>query len=157
MNLAKQIATHFRTLHFGGNSTGANLKDTVADVTWEQAIKQVHSLNTIATLVFHVNYYVSAVLQVLQGGPLTAKDAYSFDLEPIESQEAWEQLCSKALSEAATFADLVEQLPDEKFGETFVDEKYGNYYRNIHGIIEHTYYHMGQMALVKKIMQQQGS
>ncbi|HEU5168324.1 MAG TPA: DinB family protein [Chitinophagaceae bacterium] len=152
MNLSAQIATHFRDLHFGGNWTSVNLKQTLADVSWQQATTKIYSLNTIAILVFHINYYVSAVLQVLQGGPLDAHDKYSFDLPPIQSLEDWEKLLSKVWTEAESFANLVEQLPESKLGETFSDEKYGNYYRNLHGIIEHTHYHLGQIVLIKKIL-----
>lgn len=156
MNLTAQIAKHFRDLHFGGNWTSVNLKQTLADVTWQQATAKVYSLNTIAILVFHINYYVSAVLKVLQGGPLDAHDKYSFDLPPIQSQEDWEKLLSKMWAEAENFAMLVEKLPESKLGETFSDEKYGNYYRNLHGIIEHTHYHLGQIVLIKKILLHRG-
>ena len=157
MNLTKQIAKHFRDVHFGGNWTSVNLKDSLADVTWQQATTQVYSLNTIATLVFHMNYYVSAVLKVLQGEPLNAHDKYSFDHPPIRSQEDWEKLLDKTWSDAENFANLIEQLPGSKLGETFSDEKYGNYYRNLHGIIEHIHYHLGQIVLVKKILLQSAS
>ena len=78
----------------------------------------------------------------------------SFDVPPISNQEDWEKLVAKALSEAESFTSLVEQLPESKLWEPFEDEKYGNYYRNIHGIIEHTHYHLGQIAVIKKIVQQ---
>ena len=154
MNLTAQIAKHFKDVHFGGNWTSVNLKQTLADVTWQQATTKIYSLNTIATLVFHINYYVSAVLKVLQGGPLDAHDKYSFDLPPIQNQENWEKLLNKMWTEAEDFAILVEQLPESKLGETFFEEKYGNYYRNLHGIIEHTHYHLGQIVLIKKILLQ---
>jgi hypothetical protein len=154
MNLTAQIAKHFRDVHFGKNWTSVNLKETLADITWQQATTKIYSLNTIATLVFHINYYVSAVTKVLQGEPLTAHDKYSFDLSPIQSQEDWENLLKKTWSDAENFARLIEQLPESKLAETFSDEKYGNYYRNIHGIIEHTHYHLGQIVLIKKILSQ---
>jgi hypothetical protein len=154
MNLAVQIAKHFRDVHFGGNWTSVNLKETLTDVTWQQATTKIYSLNTIATLVFHINYYVSAVTNVLQGEPLTAHDKYSFDLPPIQNQEDWEKLLNKIWSDAENFANLVEQLPGSRLGEIFSDEKYGSYYRNIHGIIEHTHYHLGQIVLIKKILLQ---
>ncbi len=152
MNTSTQIAKHFREVHFGGNWTVSNLKDNLSDVSWEQATMQVYSLNTIATLVFHVNYYVDAVLKVLQGGTLDAKDAYSFAHPPIHSQEDWENLQQKVWRDAENFAALVEQLPEETLWEDFTDPKYGIYYRNLHGIIEHTHYHLGQIALIKKIL-----
>ncbi len=154
MNLTGQIAKHFREIHFGGNWTSSNLKDNLADVTWQQATTQVYSLNTIAALVFHINYYVSAVLKVLQGEPLNAHDKYSFDLPKIQSQKDWENLLDKIWKDAENFALLVEQLPESKLWENLSDEKYGNYYRNIHGIIEHIHYHLGQIVLVKKILLQ---
>ena len=154
MNLAAQIAKHFRDVHFGGNWTSVNLKETLADVNWQQATTKIYSLNTIATLVFHINYYVSAVTKVLQGELLTAHDKYSFDLPPIQNQEDWEKLLEKTWSDAENFIKLIEQLPESKLGETFSDEKYGTYYRNIHGIIEHTHYHLGQIVLIKKILLQ---
>ena|SRR5687767_1085900 len=152
MNLTAQMAKHFRDVHFGGNWTSVNLKDTLKDITWEQATTKVHSFNTIVALVYHVNYYVSAVLKVLQGESLNASDKFSFDHPSILSKEDWEKLLHKTWTEAEQFANLVEKLPEHKLGETFTDEKYGNYYRNIHGIIEHTHYHLGQVVIIKKIL-----
>lgn len=152
MKLTVQIAKHFREVHFGGNWTCSNLKDNLADLTWQQATTSIQSLNTIAALVYHVNYYVSAVLKVLAGAQLDAKDENSFNHPPIQSQEDWEALRNKALADAEKFADLVEQLPEHQLWEYFEQKKYGIYYRNIHGIIEHTHYHLGQIALIKKML-----
>ena len=154
MKLSEQIAKHFREVHFGGNWTSSNLKDTLADVSWQQAVVKVQSLNTIAALVYHINYYVSAVSKVLQGEPLTASGKYSFDLPPIQSDEDWKHLLDKFWKDAENFSGLIEQLPDSKLDEIFVDEKYGTYYRNLQGIIEHTHYHLGQIVLIKKLLAQ---
>jgi hypothetical protein len=126
----------------------------LADVTWEQATSKVYSFNTIASLVFHTNYYVSAVLKVLQGERLNASDKYSFDHPPILSREDWEKLLDKTWTDAENFAGLIEQLPESKLWDDFSDNKYGNYYRNLQGIIEHTHYHLGQIVLIKKILVQ---
>jgi hypothetical protein len=152
MSLTEQIAKHFREVHFGGNWTSVNLKDSLKDITWQQATTQVYSLNTIAALVYHVNYYVSAVLKVLQGDTLDASDRYSFNLPPIQSQEDWDGLLDKTWTDAENFASMIEQLPESKLWEDFSDNKYGNYFRNFHGIIEHIHYHLGQIVLIKKIL-----
>ena len=155
MNLTAQIAKHLREVHFGGNWTSVSLKETLADLTWQQATTQVYSFNTIVALIYHMNYYVSAILKVLQGEPLDASDKYSFDHPPILSQADWEKLLAKTWADAENFSSLIEQLPERTLGETFSDEKYGNYYRNIHGVIEHIHYHLGQIALIKKLLLQQ--
>lgn len=153
MNLPAQLASHFRAVHFGGNWTSVNLKEQLANVDWQMATKQIDSFNTIAKLVFHINYYVEAVLGVFQGNPLNAKDAYSFDLPAIQSEQEWQALLEKTFREAETFANQVEQLPEEKLSEDFIDKKYGNYYRNIAGITEHIHYHLGQIVILKKLIQ----
>lgn len=94
MHLPAQIAKQFRAVHLGGNWTWVNPKETLADVTWQQATQKVHDFNTIALLVCHMNYFVHAAVKVLQGGPLDSKDIYSFDLPPIQSEEDWAKLCS---------------------------------------------------------------
>jgi len=152
MTLSTQIAKQFREVYLNGQWVSTNFKAQLSDVTWEQATTKVGSLNTIAALAFHVNYYVAGVLQVLEGGSLDIRDKYSFDLPPITSQEDWEKLLAKMWNDAERFAELVEQMPEEKLMEGFVDEKYGNYFRNLQGMVEHSYYHLGQIVLIKKML-----
>ncbi len=123
MNLSSQIANHLREFYFGGNWTDVNLKDTLKDVTWQQATRKVESFNTIAALVFHINYYIAAVTKVLQGEPLRASDKYCFDCPPILSQQDWEDLVNNTWTDAENFAVLIEQLPENKLWETMADEK----------------------------------
>ncbi|RBQ03329.1 DUF1572 family protein [Pedobacter miscanthi] len=56
------------------------------------------------------------------------------------------------MTNATVFADAVEKMPDEKFDEVFVNEKYGSYLRNIEAVIEHSYYHLGQIVLIRKLI-----
>ncbi|OSZ80471.1 DUF1572 domain-containing protein [Chitinophagaceae bacterium IBVUCB2] len=152
MNSAAQIAKHFRDVLFGGNWTSVNLKETLGGITWEQATTKAYSFNTIAILVYHMNYYVGVITKVLQGQPLDGKDTDSFNCPPVNSADDWEKLVQKTWEEAEIFAKLIEQLPENKLEETFISEKYGNYYRNLHGVIEHYHYHLGQIVLIKKII-----
>ena len=155
MKLTAQIANHIREVHFGDNWTSSNLKEHLADVTWQQATSAVDSCNTIAALVYHMNYYVAAGLLVLQGKPLNASDKFNFDLPPIRSGKDWEALLNKTWTDAEAFAGLVEKLPEERLWEDFYEKKQGIYYRNIHGIIEHIHYHLGQIVILKKILSAQ--
>ena len=152
MDTTTQIAKHLREVYFGGNWTFSNLKDNLESLTWQQATKQVFSFNTIATLVYHTNYYIVAALKVLQGEALDSKDKYSFDHPPIKSQQDWQNLLNNVWVDVENFAKLIEQLPEQMLIENFTDKKYGSYYRNLHGIIEHTHYHLGQIVLIKKIV-----
>jgi uncharacterized damage-inducible protein DinB len=152
MTLTNQIAKHFRDVYFGGNWTSVNLRDILADISREEATTKPYNLNSIASLVFHINYYVAPVLKVLQGEALVASDKFSFDVPAITSEEDWQKLVAKVFTEAELLAAQIEKLDEAKLFDDFTDPKYGNYYRNLHGIIEHTHYHLGQISLIKKFL-----
>jgi len=151
-NLSNQIAKHFKQVFFGGNWTSVDFATTLKDVDWKMATTKVKDLNTIARLVFHVDYYIDVTLKVLQGGPLDAHDKFSFDCPEINNETDWQHLKNKLFSDAELYVSLIEQLPESKLSEVFCLEKYGNYYRNIHGLIEHCHYHLGQIVLIKKFI-----
>lgn len=154
MSTPKQIAQHYNNLINGGNYTGVSFKKTLEDVSFEEAISKVSTLNTIATLVYHIQYYCKAVIDVLEGGPLTAKDSLSFDHPPVTSVRDWEQLKAQTWQEADRFLNLVSEISEEKLSEGFVKDAYGTYYRNIHGVIEHTHYHLGQISILKRLIRE---
>ena len=56
MPLTTQLAKHLRDIHFGGNWATVNMKDSLADVTWQQATTPVFDFNTIAVLTYHTGY-----------------------------------------------------------------------------------------------------
>lgn len=148
-----QIANRFREIILNGTwVANTNYKDQLATLPWETATSKFKSLNTIAVLAQHIHYYINGITQVFKGGTLDIKDKYSFDFPPITSQNDWASFLSKFWKDAEEFASLIEQMPEEKLHEVFVDEKYGTYQRNIDAMIEHAYYHLGQIVLLKKIL-----
>lgn len=151
MSLAPQIAKQFREVVLNGTWVATNFRAQLTNINWEQATTKVDTLNTIATLTFHIDYYIAGLIQVFQGGSLDIKDKYSFDAPPITSQKDWEDRLQKLWNNAETFAYLIENLNDEELMEAFVEEKYGNNYINIQAMIEHCYYHLGQIVLIKKL------
>lgn len=153
MSTTSQLAKRFREVLLDGKwIANTNFKEQLSDVTLEQATTKIDSLNTIAMLTFHIHYYIAGLVNVFEGGDLEIKDKFSFDLPPIESQEQWENLLNKLWQDSEKFATLLKQMPDSKLDEVFVNEKYGTYLRNIDGMIEHAYYHLGQITLIKKLI-----
>ena len=147
------IATRLREVFLNGKwIANTNFKEQVLSTTWEQAIQKVDNLNTIAMLTFHINYYLAGLLNVFNGGQLEIRDKYSFDLPEIRSEKDWNKLVNNFLTNAELFANKVEQMDETMLDKPFADEKYGSYLRNIEGVIEHSYYHLGQVSLIKKMI-----
>ena len=150
------MANRLREVWLNGRWIAAtNFTEQLEKTTWQQAVQKVGNLNTIAALTFHLNYYTAGLLQVLNGGALDIRDRYSFDGPQIQNEGDWQKLLKTFLGNAESFADAVAQLPDEKLDESFVDEKYGTYRRNLEGVIEHSYYHLGQITLIRKLIEEQ--
>jgi hypothetical protein len=148
-----ELAKRFREVILDGIwVANTNYKDQLTGTGWEMATTSFNSLNTIAILAQHIHYYINGIKNVFEGGNLEIKDKYSFDFTPIQSKAGWEDFLSRFWKDAEAFASLIEQMPEEKLSEVFVDEKYGTVQRNIDGMIEHSYYHLGQIVLLKKIL-----
>lgn len=150
---AYQIANRFREVILNGTwIANTNFKDQLVNSDWQIAIKKVDSLNTIAELAQHIHYYISGILNVFNGGSLDIKDQFSFNFPYIESQEQWNLFLNRFWNDAEEFARKVETISDEKLNSVFVIEKYGSFKRNIDAMIEHSYYHLGQIVLIKKML-----
>lgn len=153
MKSALQLADRFREVILNGTwVTGTNYKDQLSNVSWEQAAQKIDSLNTIAALTSHIHYYIFGILNVLKGGTLNIKDKFSFDFPSIKSKEDWEKILDKLWNDSENFANLIEQMTEEKLKEDFADKKYGSYQKNINAMIEHSYYHLGQIVIIKKLI-----
>jgi hypothetical protein len=153
MQHAKLIAERLREVFLSGKwIANTNFREQFESINWQQATKQVSDLNNIALLTFHINYYLEGLIKVLNGGKLEISDQYSFEMPPIHGATDWQALVSELLSNAERFAMQVEQIQDELLDEPFVDEKYGSWRRNLEAVIEHGYYHLGQIVLIRKLI-----
>lgn len=146
------IASRLREVLLNGHwIANTNYKEQIQNVNWQQATQKIDSLNTIAALTYHINYYLAGLLKAFENGKLEISDKYSFDLPPITSERDWNELVADFLNNSEKFANTVEQMEDYTFDKPFIDEKYGTFLRNIEGVIEHSYYHLGQISLLRKM------
>lgn len=152
MQQTQHLSKHFKSIFFGGNWTAVNIKDTIADITLSQAKTKVKNFNTIVALVFHINYYIEGVLPVFDSGNLEIRDKFSYDAPNFETENQWKTFKARLLKNAEDLHQKIENLKEDIIFKSFVDEKYGTYYSNIHGIIEHTHYHLGQIVILKRLV-----
>lgn len=156
MKTTQQLADRFREVLLNGTFIAyTNYKNELENLNWKLAVHKIENLNTIADLARHIHYYIGGINEVFRGGNLEIKDKFSFDFPPIQNWEEWISFLNKFWRDAEEFAGFVEKLPDEKLHEDFVEAKYGNYHRNIDAMIEHAYYHLGQIVLIKKLLASQ--
>jgi hypothetical protein len=149
------IASRLREVLLNGHwIANTNYKEQILSLNWRHAIQKIDTLNTIAALTYHINYYLAGLLNAFENGKLEIRDKYSFDMPQISSEADWNKLVADFLDNSEKFSNQVEQMNDSIFDQPFIDEKYGSYLRNIEGVIEHSYYHLGQISLIKKMVTQ---
>ena len=149
----KLLANEVREVLLQGKwIANTNYREQLNQVVWEQAIQKVDGLNSIAELTFHINYYLGGVLQVFNGGALEIRDEFSFDMPKINTKTDWDTLVASFIQNAQEFADKVAQMDNGLLAQTFVKKEYGDYKKNIQGAIAHSYYHLGQIVLLRRLL-----
>lgn len=136
------------------NSWVANnsFKNQLSHLPLEKALYKLGTLHTIASLAQHVHYYIAGILNVFNGGNLDIKDIYSFDFPPIDTIEQWHSFLAVFWTDAAAFTQKLEEMGEDTLNSIFVKKEYGTYHFNINTLIEHSYYHLGQIVLLKKLI-----
>lgn len=153
MSLSLDIAKRLREVFLDGQFiANTNYNEQLASVDWQQATYRIFDLNTIAALTFHINYYIEGILSARKTNNLDIKDQYSFDHPPITSENDWHVLRNQLSTNAAKFVEEMSTFDEQQWKEPFFDEKYGSYLRNIEAVLEHSYYHLGQIVLLKKML-----
>lgn len=153
MNRSSFITSRLKEVLLDGRwIANTNYKEQLLSVNWEQANYKIGNLNTIAALTYHVNYYLGGLLKAFETGKLEISDKYSFEAPPIGSEADWAKRVNGFIENSEKFVSYVGSMDDAVFDQPFVDEKYGTYWRNIEGVIEHSYYHLGQISLIRKLI-----
>ena len=129
-------------------ATGRTLTVIANDLHISQNTMKTHLKN------LYKKMGADGLLNAFEKGKLEISDKYSFDLPPIQSASEWDQMVTEFLTNAEKFVATVAQTDDAHFNEPFIDEKYGTLLRNIEGVIEHSYYHLGQVSLINKMIQE---
>ena len=153
MSKTKLLADRLHEVFIDGKwIANTNWKEQIEAVTWSESIETVKDLNSIALLTFHLNYYLAGLIPVFDGGALEIRDKFSFDMPLLQSEKDWENIVKDFISNAKVYIEKVRALKDNQLAEPFVDPKYGSYQRIIEAMIEHAYYHLGQVVIIRKLV-----
>jgi len=153
MENAASLSGRIREVFIDGDWIArTNFKKALEDVNWQDAIYKFNNLNSLADLCYHVSYYTEGFNDYFNKGEFTIRDKFSFDYTPVQSADDWYSLKKTMIESALSFAAHVSALDNEELDKVFIKEEYGSLRRNIEAIIEHSYYHLGQVSLIKKVI-----
>ncbi|MFN4197529.1 MAG: DUF1572 domain-containing protein [Flavobacterium sp.] len=151
MSHSTALANRLREVILNGTwIANTNYKAQLEEVPLKKALEKIGDFNSLAALTFHIHYYIKGILDVFEGKPLTIRDRYSFDVPDIHREEDWNALKESLWQDTELLAQEIENFSESNWSLAFCDGKYGSYQRNMDGLVEHAYYHLGQVVILKK-------
>lgn len=152
MGESLRIADQLRRAFAGDAWHGPPVRDLLTGVTAEQAVKRpLPTAHTIWELVVHIDLYVQAACEAAQGTPMPRWYGTEGDWPSIDdrSATAWAGTTDRLFQNAERLADTVGSFSDARLEETVPGRDY-NFYYLFHGIIQHSLYHGGQIAMLRR-------
>ena len=137
---------------------GDPLRKILSGVTPEQAdARPLPSAHPIWEIAVHVHLYLRSAIEALNGTPMPRWHGTEADWPRISdtSPEAWGKTTRRLFEDAASLARTMQQQSDTTLTETVPGRDY-DFYFLIHGIVQHSLYHGGQIALLKKALSFRG-
>lgn len=153
MNIKQHIAQHLIDVHRGGNWTEVNITDTLRDISWPQAcIVTPISPNTVAMILHHISYWNRII--AMRGRNITPviNKQNGMNNPLINNEAAWEALKQDNIYSAEELATVIEGYD---IGNLFspILPGHSSAYKNFQGQVEHVHYHLGQIVMIKKYIQ----
>jgi uncharacterized damage-inducible protein DinB len=148
------IADELRRAFDGAAWHGDSLFEILKGVTAAQAAaRPVANAHSIWELVFHIATWDGVARRRMTGVAVMPSDEENFPRGVDTSDEAWRgalehvrQAHEELIAAVASFPEtrLIEQVPGKQGA-------YYNFHYMLHGLAQHTAYHAGQIALLKKM------
>jgi hypothetical protein len=149
---APRIADQFRRAFSGDAWHGSPLSELLSDVGADQAFaRPLASAHSIWELVLHIDAWVNAAFQAAQGGVMPQLVGTDGDWPPIKdnSPAAWAKTKAQLFEGAEQLGKAVAAFSDARLQDTVPGRDY-DFYHLFHGIVQHSLYHGGQIALLRK-------
>ena len=152
-----RIAHQLRRAFHGEAWHGPSVREILSGITAEQATaRPLAEAHTIWELLLHIETWVAQPLAtVTLGVPMRDLGVMPVELDwpPVgaTTSQEWTTTKARAFQTAEDFAQAIEKFGDARLGE-IVPGRDHPYYILLHGVVQHTLYHAGQIALLKKAL-----
>jgi len=152
MYIKELIAQHILDVHEGDNWTESNIKNTLSDITVEEAMSvTAGSINTIASLLHHLTYWNRVIITRINGFEVTIPETNGFEMTALQTEDDWQNLKADNIRSAHELAEAILGF-DEALLQDPILPGYSSAYKNLQGSSEHIHYHLGQIIILKNLV-----
>lgn len=148
-----RIGSQLKRAVEGGAWHGPSLLEQLADVSAEQAAsKPLAGAHSIWELVLHVAAWQAFVTRAVEGEPMPPwelPDEENWPPVSDASEAAWREAVTSLADGGKRLRDALRNLSDDDLDKIVAGREYSFYFM-LHGVVQHSGYHAGQIALLKK-------
>jgi len=150
MTETERIADQLKRAFYGEAWSGPSLREVLEGVTPERAARRpIDETHSIWELVHHITAWVDIVRRRVAGETVMVTSTVNFPPVREVSDAAWQESI-KAMNDAEErLRQFILELPESRFDEA-VPPTGDSVYVLLHGAVQHSLYHAGQIALLKK-------
>src|SRR6185312_12174068 len=154
MTEVERIRNQFQRAFNGQAWHGPSVLSLLDGVTAEQAAAHpVPGAHSIWELTLHIAAWEDACRRRLEGDPAQLNDDENFPPVSDASENAWENAKRKLIASHQRLLDVLATVDDSRLDQPIMESAeipFSSAYVTLHGGVQHTLYHAGQIAILKK-------
>jgi hypothetical protein len=149
---SSRIADQLRRAFAGDPWHGDPIRKLLIGISAEQALaRPLREGHCIWELVLHIELYVRIAYEATKGTPMPKLYGTGQDWTVVNRGDAtgWADARDRLIQSEERLAAAIEEFPDARLPDTVPGRAYDFYYL-FHGIVQHSLYHGGQIAMLKR-------
>jgi uncharacterized damage-inducible protein DinB len=157
MSEVQRIRNQFQRAFDGEAWHGPSVRSLLDGVTAEQAAAHpIPGAHSIWELTLHIAAWEDACRRRLEGDPAQLADDENFPRITDTSQAAWETAQRKLIEVHQRLLDAIGATEDSRLDQPIIDSAettFSSAYVTLHGGVQHSLYHAGQIAILKNAIE----
>ena len=157
MTETERIRDQFERAFDGEAWHGPSVLSLLNGVTAEQAAAHpVPSAHSIWELTLHIAAWEDACRRRLESDPAQLSDDENFPPITDMSAAAWENAKAKLIDVHRRLLDAITAIDDSRLDQPIINSTettFSSAYVTLHGGVQHSLYHAGQIAILKKAIE----
>jgi uncharacterized damage-inducible protein DinB len=157
MTETERIRNQFQRAFDGEAWHGPSVLSLLNGVTAEQAAAHpISGAHSIWELALHIAAWEDACRRRLEGDPAQLSDDENFPPITETSPAAWENAKAKLSDVHRRLLDVITATDDSRLDQPIINSTettFSSTYVTLHGGVQHSLYHAGQIAILKKAIE----
>jgi uncharacterized damage-inducible protein DinB len=142
-----QLSRAFEGEAWHGPAVLEILRETTAQ---QAAARPLNCAHTVWETALHISAWLRACRRRLEGDRAQLAESEDWPLVTNSDNEAWQKVIAGMKQALDELRSAITLLDDSRLDQPII-EGMSSVYVTLHGVIQHSLYHAGQMAILKKI------